>query len=479
MLARPGVGVRRRCFRCVPRLQIRSLATSLPAATSSETAAAAAATPSRSAFDDEDAAIAQVVDASTRRIMSLYTDFGHNEYIGEPFSIMEHSVQTAAAARANGESAEVQLSCLLHDVGHLLGLEANAPPDMDGCGVIEHERVGAEFLGALGFSDTVSYLALHHVNAKRYRCATEPEYFSKLSPASVTTLHHQGGPMSPEECAEVERDRRWPLVLRMRSYDEEGKDPTLEEGDPTYYRGMVRENLEQAIRQQLAESASHEKMFPLTPHAATYVVSSEQLRMYKQHGFVHIPNALCDDMTARLICLGNEAAASLTSLSMSADSSAVCMSPRQIEHDLASAGTLYSARARNMREHLSTWNQLCCGLAQDVADQLVCSSSHAATLVNDTLYLGTQEGSAIPDPTSGMELTFMVALEEQVVDGLSFHGSEFVLDGEVAGAQLVCKVGDCVVVDRSALDKWRKAKQEKREGGQAMHRMAHVTFARS
>jgi predicted HD phosphohydrolase len=135
--------------------------------------------------DDDQAAagvslVLRIVDASERRIMSLFQDFGDNDYIGEAFSITEHSVQTAAAARAAGESEEAVLACLLHDVGHLLGLEA--APDgietrMDGCGTPEHERVGAVFLGQLGFSDTVSYLALHHVNAKRYRCAREPVCF--------------------------------------------------------------------------------------------------------------------------------------------------------------------------------------------------------------------------------------------------------------------------------------------------------------
>ena len=54
---------------------------------------------------------------------------------------------------------------------------------MDGCGTPEHERIGAEFLGGLGFSDTVSYLALHHVNAKRYLCAKDPEYLRGLTEA--------------------------------------------------------------------------------------------------------------------------------------------------------------------------------------------------------------------------------------------------------------------------------------------------------
>ena len=70
---------------------------------------------------------------------------------------------------------------------------------MDGCGTEDHELVGAEFLGKLGFTDTVSYLARHHVNAKRYLCARTPGYMGKLTEASKITLKHQGGPMSEEE----------------------------------------------------------------------------------------------------------------------------------------------------------------------------------------------------------------------------------------------------------------------------------------
>ena len=160
------------------------------------------------AFTEED--IPAIVDATERRVMSIFTECGGNDYIGEPFSITEHSVQTAAAARHGNETDEAVLSCLLHDIGHMIGLEAGTPPGMDGCGTEEHERVGAEFLGQLGFSDVASYLALHHVNAKRYQCARDPEYLAKLSDASVTTLRHQGGPMSEEECLEVEKDPRWP-----------------------------------------------------------------------------------------------------------------------------------------------------------------------------------------------------------------------------------------------------------------------------
>ena len=66
------------------------------------------------------------------------------------------------------------------------------------------------------------------MNAKRYLCAVDPQYNDSLSPASKTTLKHQGGPMSKEEVAEVEKDSRWPLVLRMRPHDEAGKKPEQE-----------------------------------------------------------------------------------------------------------------------------------------------------------------------------------------------------------------------------------------------------------
>eukprot|EP00954_Amorphochlora_amoebiformis_P021775 1348728-Amorphochlora_amoeboformis.AAC.1 len=57
---------------------------------------------------------------------------------------------TALAARAAGESKEVVIAALLHDVGHLLGLEAGFEPAMDGCGTVDHEGIGHDFLLDLG-----------------------------------------------------------------------------------------------------------------------------------------------------------------------------------------------------------------------------------------------------------------------------------------------------------------------------------------
>ena len=252
----------------------------------------------------------KIARSSLRRVMSLFESYGNSEYtIGEPMTITEHSVQTAHAARDSGENEEAQLSCLLHDVGHLAGLESHKEPGMDGCGTPEHERVGAEFLGALGFSDTVSYLALHHVDAKRYLCARDAEYMEHLTPASKTTLTHQGGPMSKEECAKVESDRRWPLVLRMRSYDEAGKDPGLDAAEYVRsYEDILLDNLRESVASQISDDNVTQE-FPMSPFAQTYVVSEEQLDAYDTNGYLIIRNALAPEAVAKLPKMANDLSA--------------------------------------------------------------------------------------------------------------------------------------------------------------------------
>ena len=150
--------------------------------------------------------VEHIAETSLARIFSIYEKHGDADYIGEPVSTTEHSVQAFLVAREACESAEAQVACLLHDIGHLCGFEAGFEPAMDGCGTVDHEGVGARFLGALGFPESVAYLVHQHVNAKRYRCAREPDYYLQLSDASKTTLRHQGGPFTEAEYA-VHSDR--------------------------------------------------------------------------------------------------------------------------------------------------------------------------------------------------------------------------------------------------------------------------------
>lgn len=307
----------------------------------------------------------KVVEASTRRVMSLFEKYGDSDYIGEPMSITEHSIQTAAACKKNGESEEAQLSCLLHDVGHLLGLEAGNPPGMDGCGTENHEKIGAEFLGKLGFSDTVSYLALHHVDAKRYLCTREEGYFDKLTEASKTTLGFQGGPMTEAECQEVEKDPRWPLVLRMRTYDEAGKDPTVQEKPPSEFLRDIEENLRTSLSQQLAESQSPKKEFPVSEYASTYVLSEEQLDMWDRDGYLVVENALPAATVARLDKLAHEIAA----LPKSGKENDYAY-PWLVHHEISSLdNSLNICRVENFCKHHSVWGDICFNLVQDLVSQ--------------------------------------------------------------------------------------------------------------
>lgn len=240
-----------------------------------------------------------VVTTSHRRVMSLFNQYGNVDYIGEPMSITEHSMQSSLAALKGGEQQEAQLACLLHDVGHLNGLEAGFAPGMDGCGTHDHEGIGARFLAALGFSDSIAYLTLNHVNAKRYLCGKNPQYMAKLSEASKTTLKHQGGAMSLEQCAAVERDPRWKLVLRMRGYDETGKDPNAPVVAPESFSELIKTNLQAT----LAQTSS-----TVSPYASCYVLSEEQLRCWDQNGYLVIKNAFPLEVVQQLPTYANEIA---------------------------------------------------------------------------------------------------------------------------------------------------------------------------
>lgn len=111
-------------------------------------------------------------------------------------------------------------------------------------GIVDHEGIGAEYLLSHGFSPKVAALVKAHVEAKRYLVATNPTYAARLSPASTATLQHQGGPMSAEEVKIFEQDPLREEKLRMRSWDEMGKEVGLEVPALSDYRLMVLRHLE-------------------------------------------------------------------------------------------------------------------------------------------------------------------------------------------------------------------------------------------
>ena len=161
---------------------------------------------------------------------------GGEEYLGEAVTMAEHMLQGATIAEENGQPEEVIVGALLHDIGHFTSeFGTYSPEDTEDR---HHEDAGAELLAPF-FPPVVTECVRQHVAAKRYLCATKPEYFKRLSRASVHTLSLQGGPMSPAEIAEFEQNPHLREIIQVRYLDEAGKRPDLKTPDFAHFAPMV------------------------------------------------------------------------------------------------------------------------------------------------------------------------------------------------------------------------------------------------
>ena len=167
-------------------------------------------------------------------IANLFAAGGQDAYYGEPVTQLEHALQCALLAEQAGADNETVAAAFLHDIGHLLPPEL-AGGYMDGYGTVDHEKLGADYLRQMGFSEKVAQLIEHHVNAKRYLVFKNPNYFARLSEASLKTLEFQGGPMTAAEAAAFETNPYFKGILLMRTWDEQAKIPALPTPDMAYY----------------------------------------------------------------------------------------------------------------------------------------------------------------------------------------------------------------------------------------------------
>jgi len=155
-------------------------------------------------------------------IFSLYENYGAADYIGEPVSQIEHMCQAAQLAEAAGYDDEVVLAAFFHDIGHLCE-HIYETKQMDGYGVMDHERLGSQYLREKGFSEKIARLVESHVPAKRYLTFKYPEYYNKLSEASKASLDKQGGRMNDAEAKQFEADNLYLLFIKIREWDDKAK----------------------------------------------------------------------------------------------------------------------------------------------------------------------------------------------------------------------------------------------------------------
>lgn len=177
------------------------------------------------------------------QVFGLYETRGGEDYIGEPVSQLEHMWQAAALAEAAGADEEVVLAAFFHDLGHLCAPDAAAAASMAGFGAVDHEKLGADYLRARGFSARVARLVESHVLAKRYLTHKYPSYLRQLSEASRATLAFQGGPMSAAEAHTFEQDPDADLILQLRRWDEEAKETDLPVGSLAHLKELALRHL--------------------------------------------------------------------------------------------------------------------------------------------------------------------------------------------------------------------------------------------
>lgn len=167
-------------------------------------------------------------------VLQLLESAGRSAYLGEAVTQLEHAVECAQLATDAAADDEMILAALLHDIGHLC-----VPAGPEGVGVVDHDDAGARYLTERGFSPRVAALVGGHVEAKRYLTATNPSYFARLSPTSVTTLRLQGGAMNVDEAGAFEADPLAQDKLRLRSWDEAAKRPGWKVAPLSSYRSLL------------------------------------------------------------------------------------------------------------------------------------------------------------------------------------------------------------------------------------------------
>jgi phosphonate degradation associated HDIG domain protein len=157
-------------------------------------------------------------------IARLFAERGEVAYAGEAVSQREHALQCAWLAEQADAGDTLVTAALLHDLGHLLIAEhqtlSQSPTEL---GIDDrHQHIALPLLrGAFGVE--VREPIRLHVDAKRYLCATRPDYFSKLSPDSVRSLALQGGVMDAEAAQRFASHRWAGDAVRLRLWDEEAK----------------------------------------------------------------------------------------------------------------------------------------------------------------------------------------------------------------------------------------------------------------
>ena len=182
---------------------------------------------------------------------NIFIRHGAISYLGEQVTTSEHMLQGALLAEEANAPDALIAGVLLHDIGHYIHEFSHAAFVQ---GIDDyHDKVGAALLAPF-FPTMVTACVGCHVAAKRYLCATESDYFDRLSPASVHTLRLQGGPMSESETAKFANNPELESLLQIRIWDETAKVPGKKTRSFAYYAPLLEGLIDAKSRRGIAMS---------------------------------------------------------------------------------------------------------------------------------------------------------------------------------------------------------------------------------
>lgn len=170
-------------------------------------------------------------------IEKLFDQRGHEQYTGEPVTQLQHALQSGFLGEQAGASDELVTAAFLHDLGHMLH-DLGETPSIQGVDDVHQYRV-LPFLRGL-FPDSVINAIQRHVDAKRYLCATRPEYHDSLSDDSKRSLKLQGGIFSEGEAAAFIAEDGAKDAVQLRLWDDLAKQPDLQTPGLSHYMQIAR-----------------------------------------------------------------------------------------------------------------------------------------------------------------------------------------------------------------------------------------------
>ena len=162
---------------------------------------------------------------------------GRDQYSGEPVTQIEHALQSAALAEADGASDALVTAALLHDLGHMLH-DIPGTPSLRGFDDV-HQFRALPFLRGTFDNPVLDPIRLH-VDAKRYLCAVRPHYYDALSDDSKRSLMLQGGTFTPAKAQAFISQPGAEDAVRLRLWDDAAKTPGVETPSLAHFLARAR-----------------------------------------------------------------------------------------------------------------------------------------------------------------------------------------------------------------------------------------------